>query len=119
MKQKKDITVRQENNQPLAKNMPDSQQPAAASVQPPQVKVKKKYRHVKLLLVIVLCEILIGAGVAAYLWRDNKAIEQQNADAETILQLEQEIKDLNAEIEDYDVGADMNFQGGPDDFSDY
>lgn len=90
-----------EPNKPVIGSRPDSPstlvspQAAGAGNQPPQeIKIKKKNKHVKTLLVVLLCEILIGAGIAAYFWRDNMALQQQNAYEEIIMDLEDEIKDL-------------------------
>ena len=69
--------------------------------QPP----KKKYKYLKGLLVCLLAEVLIGAGVAAYFWRDGQAIQQQSADAETINSLQQQITDLEQTMQQYDSAS--------------
>lgn len=70
--------------------------------------VKKKHRFLKPLLICLLCEVLIGAGTVVYFWRDGMAIDQQNADAETIQELQQQIVDLQSRIQQYD--PDYSFE---------
>lgn len=65
---------------------------------------------------MLLCEILIGVGIAAYFWRDNLAMQQQNVYEEMIMDLEDEIKGLKEGLGD-DGGMDMDdeYYDFPDD----
>lgn len=92
--------------------IPPAVQPTFQQPQPP----KKKYKYLKALLVCLLAEVLIGAGVAAYFWRDGQAIEQQSIDAETIDSLQQQVTDLEQTIQQYDSGSDYGSQGGDESF---
>lgn len=112
-----------ESSQPVVGNRPDSPstlvapQATGPGNQPPQeIKIKKKNKHTKTLLVVLLCEILIGVGIAAYFWRDNLAMQQQNVYEEMIMDLEDEIKGLKEGLGD-DGGMDMDdeYYDFPDD----
>ena len=94
-------------------------QSAGSSNQSPEVKIKKKRKYVKQLLVVVLCEILIGAGIAAYFWRDNLAIQQQNAYIEIIQDLKDELDEIKAQLEDDDPESGMDPEGEFDPSSEF
>ncbi len=80
---------------------PSTAAPVSPTVQPNSQPQKKKYKYLRVLLVCLLAEVLIGAGLAAYFWRDGQAIEQQNIDNETINSLQQQIIDLEQTIQEY------------------
>lgn len=86
----------------------------------PEIKIKKKHKYAKPLLIVVLCEILIGIGVYAFFWRDNKAIQQQNADTEIIQGLKQDILQLEGDNIELELEGEDDFSDFEnDDFSDY
>ncbi len=76
--------------------------PTQSSFQPP----KNKHRLLKPLLVCLLCELLIGAGVLLYFWRDSQALEQQARDAETIMELQNRISELEGAAEQMNTQLD-------------
>ncbi len=90
--------------------LPPAPIPIGMDYKPPELPVKKKHRFLKPLLVCLLCELLIGAGAFLYFWRDGMAIDQQNADAETIQELEQQVTDLEAQIMQYESGSTVDQQ---------
>ncbi len=64
--------------------------------------VLSRSKHLKLLLVIALCELLIAGGVAAYFWRDSQAMAEADEAAQTISDLQSQVEELQSTINQYE-----------------
>lgn len=71
------------------------------SIPNPQMNLSvKKHKYLKGLLVVLLCELLIGGGLAAYFWRDGQAMEQQAKLEAQIQELQTQVTELSGETND-------------------
>lgn len=75
---------------------PDSSSSPANSIQ--FMTLKKEYKGLKRILLLLLILSLIASGVGAYLWRDNQANNQKAADAAKIKTLEDKISTVELVI---------------------
>ena len=86
--------------------------PQAEVVQPQVVlstteKVAKKPSHLKALLMVALCELLIAGGVFAYFWRDNMALTEAEEAAQTISDLQAQVEELQSTINQYESSLEV------------
>lgn len=76
---------------------------------PQQLPLKKKHKYLKTLLIVLLCEVLVGFGVTAFFWRDGEALKQEIEYEEQILEMENEFVDMGGdEMEDMEGVDEMD-----------
>lgn len=84
-------------------NQPQAVLPSNPSVAPNQpLPAKKKHKYLRALLIVLLCEVLIGAGVTAFFWRDSMAMAQEAEYQSQITDLEAQLQEAQATLEQYE-----------------